>query len=65
LAAFLVYTGFFATGGDCGCLLFPISTAEPPRSWLLGRDALAFVAAIVVMVSRKAQPRADVARLTT
>ena len=50
LAAFLVYTAFFASGGDCGCLLFPITESAPPRSWLLVRDVLALAAAIAIGV---------------
>jgi uncharacterized membrane protein YphA (DoxX/SURF4 family) len=53
LAAFLVYTGFFATTADCGCLLFPIVETAPPRMWLLVRDGLALAAAIVMMCSRR------------
>jgi uncharacterized membrane protein YphA (DoxX/SURF4 family) len=53
LAAFLVYTAFFATNADCGCLLFPITENAPPRSWLLVRDGLAFAAAIVTACTRR------------
>ena len=53
LAAFLVYTAFFATTADCGCLLFPITESAPPRSWLLVRDVLALAAAIATASSRR------------
>jgi putative oxidoreductase len=56
LAAFLVYTAFFAKGADCGCLLFPITESAPPRSWLLVRDGLALVAAIVTACARRSAP---------
>ena len=56
LTAFLVYTGFFATTADCGCLLFPITNDPPPRSWLLVRDGLALAAAIVTACSRRPAP---------
>jgi putative oxidoreductase len=52
LAAFLIYTAFFATTADCGCLLFPITESAPPRSWLLVRDVLALAVAIVTAFSR-------------
>jgi putative oxidoreductase len=57
LAAFLVYTGFFAQGGDCGCLLFPITAGAPPRHWLLARDGLALAAAIVTATAAPSRGR--------
>jgi uncharacterized membrane protein YphA (DoxX/SURF4 family) len=56
LAAFLVYTGFYATTGDCHCMVFPIlKDEETPRSWVLTRDALALVAALVTAFVRLAK----------
>jgi uncharacterized membrane protein YphA (DoxX/SURF4 family) len=52
LAAFLVYSGF-AAGGDCGCLLFPITESAPPRSVLWVRDGLALAAALVTASARR------------
>ena len=48
-----VYTGFFATNADCGCLLFPITEAAPAKGWLLARDGLALIAAMLTACARR------------